>query len=410
MLYHIRRLWRFESPSAKDWTIYFTLFILAQIPAIINFYYNDGESNAYTAFAQSLLNGQLNLPQMSNYGDMAFYNDAYYLPYPPLPAVILMPFVAIFGAGAVNTVAIATLFACFSLHTLFKIFQKLGIDAQYYAWLFLGFFFGTGYWLALFNSHHSYSFAHIISCLFQLLIINEFLGKKRWFLIGVFIGCSFLTRQFTILYSLMALGYIIHTYSQTGKKLHLKNIFALISSTGVFILIYLLYNYARFDDFLDTGYNYILYLGILKERVAEYGVFHARYFLYNLYCFLIKGFNIEFEGNSNLVIKDMDLWGTSLLAASPFLIASVKAQWPKILRVSAWLTIIFILTGQLFYHNNGWQQVNASRFSLDFLPLLIVLTALGLPQLPKWLFKGMIVYAVLLNVISFLIHSLYQTH
>ena len=104
----------------------------------------------------------------------------------------------------------------------------------------------------------------------------------------------------------------------------------------------------------------------------------------------------------------MDLWGTSLLAASPFLIASLKAEWPRILKISAWLTMLLILTGQLFYHNNGFHQINTSRFSLDFLPLLFVLTALGLNHLPKWLFKGMILYAVLLNIISFLIHSLYQ--
>jgi hypothetical protein len=48
------------------------------------------------------------------------------------------------------------------------------------------------------------------------------------------------------------------------------------------------------------------------------------------------------------------------------------------------------------------------RFSLDFLPLLFVLTALGIRRLPVWLLRGMVVYAVLLNIIGFLIHSLYQ--
>ena len=151
-----------------------------------------------------------------------------------------------------------------------------------------------------------------------------------------------------------------------------------------------------------------MYIGVLGERVNEYGVFSVKYFLFNLYSVLIKGFNIEFDGKTYLNIRDMDLWGTSLLAASPFLIASVKAKWPKILKVSAWVTIILILTGQLFYHNNGFHQINTSRFTLDFLPLLIVLTALGAKHIPRWLFKGMIGYAIILNVISFLIHYFYQ--
>jgi len=210
------------------------------------------------------------------------------------------------------------------------------------------------------------------------------------------------------LYFIFAAGYLLYLYKNKGQRTLFKNLLLLISTTGFFVLIYLLYNYARFGKLFDTGYDYIIYLGILKERVNEYGVFNIRYFLFNLYCALLKGFNIEFEGQTYLNIKDMDLWGTSLLAASPFLIASIKAQWPGKLKLFAWLTIIFILVGQLFYHNNGWQQINAYRFSLDFLPLLIALTALGSNQLPKWLFKGMIIYSVLLNVTGFLIHFIYQ--
>jgi hypothetical protein len=177
---------------------------------------------------------------------------------------------------------------------------------------------------------------------------------------------------------------------------------------GVFIGIYMAYNYARFGNPLDTGYEYIVYIGVLKERVMQYGVFSAKYFLFNLYSVLLKGFNIEFEGNMHLNIKDMDLWGTSLLAASPFFIASLKAEWPKILKISAWITILVILTGQLFYHNNGYHQINTFRFALDFLPMLIVLTALGASHIPKWLFRGMVGYAVALNVLAFLIHFLYE--
>lgn len=407
MYQKIIRLSQFQSPSRTDWLIYFVLFAIVQIPAIINFYYNDGVNNSYTLFAQSLLSGQVELPPMQDYGDMAYYNGKYYLPYPPLPAFILIPFVIILGPAMVNTVAIATLMACISLYTLYRIFQKLGIQQEHYFWLFLGFFFGTGYWLAIFNSHHNYSFAHITSCLFQLLLINELLGKKRWALIGLLIGCTFLTRQFTFLYVVFVLGYMVYLHTQY-KSVTLKNVFWLLFPVGVFIGIYLVYNYIRFGNFFETGYNYILYQWILKDRVETYGVFNARYFLYNLYCFFIKGFNIEFEGKTHLNIKDMDLWGTSLLSASPFLIASLKSSLPKIVKWASWITICLILFGQLFYHNNGWHQINASRFSLDFLPLLLVLTACGANSVPKWLLRGMIIYAVVLNLIAFAIHSIYQ--
>jgi hypothetical protein len=201
---------------------------------------------------------------------------------------------------------------------------------------------------------------------------------------------------------------MLYLSKKEGSTISLKAIVSFLAPVGFFVGLYLVYNYLRFGNALDSGYKHINFIGILKERVDEYGVFNIKYVLYNLYCTLIKGFNIEFDGKTYLHIRDMDLWGTSLLSASPFFIASLKANWPKILKVSAWLTILIILIGQLFYHNNGYEQVNSSRFTLDFLPLLIVLMSLGISKIPMWLVKGMISYAVILNVVSFIIHLLYQ--
>jgi hypothetical protein len=227
-------------------------------------------------------------------------------------------------------------------------------------------------------------------------------------LVGIYIGCTFLTRQFTLFYFVFAVGYMLYLNQQQKHKVRTRHFFQLSISTAFFIVLYLFYNYCRFGNFFDTGYKHILFVGVLKERVDTYGIFSIHYFLYNFYQLLLSGFQIEFKGNTNLQIRDMNLWGTSLLAASPFLVASLKAVWPKRLKLAAWATILIILTGQLFYHNNGFHQVNTSRFSLDFLPLLMVLAALGISCLPKWLMKGLVLYAVLLNVIAFLIHSIYQ--
>lgn len=408
MLHRLERLSRFESPSVNDWIIYFSAFLIIQMPAIVNFYHNAGPNNPYILFSQSLLHGDLMLWPTIIHGDLVYFDNNFYLPYPPLPSIILLPFVVLFGAAHVNTVAVATIMACISIYLMYNIFRRLEIDKAYFNWLMLAVFFGTGYWFAIFTSHHVYAFAHVTSFLFQLLVINELLGKRRWWLVGIYIGCTFMTRQLTIAYIFLALGYMWYLYRSGKDNIKFRDLLALGASVGSFVAIYLIYNYVRFGNAFDTGYGNIMYIGLLKERVDEYGVFSARYFLFNLYSVLIKGFDIEFEGRTQLNIKDIDLWGTSLLAASPFLIASIKAAWPKILKISAWLTIILILTGQLFYHNNGFPQANTMRFALDFVPLLLVLTALGATHIPTWLFRGMIIYAIMLNVISFGVHFLYQ--
>ncbi|HTI89864.1 MAG TPA: hypothetical protein VL727_04710 [Puia sp.] len=406
---YTRKLVRFESPTRLDWLLYFCFFTVLHIPGILNFYSNDGAHNAYLMFARSLEHGHLYLPPMPSPEDMILYHGNYYLPYPPLPSVLLLPLVAIAGNHVVNTVFVVLIMSCLNLYLMYKILVRLQVKQEYFIWIMSAFFFGSGYWYALFTSHHVYSFAQITSCTFQLLLINELFGKRRWWLAGVYIGCSFLTRQFTILYVLFALGYMWYLYEQDRQSVRFKDIVLLCLPVGLFTGIYLVYNYLRFGNPFDPGYAYILYNGVLRDRVAMYGVFSRKYFLFNFYSFFIKGFNIEFTGTGALRIKDMDGWGTSLLAASPFLVASVRARWSRPLLIGAWATIGVILLCTLFYHNNGYRQVNTMRFSLDFLPLLFVLTILGLKDIPTWLWKGFVTYAVVLNVLSFVIHFLYQT-
>ncbi|MBS1949002.1 MAG: hypothetical protein JST47_14670 [Bacteroidetes bacterium] len=408
---YFNRLVRIEQPRRLDWLIYFAGFTLLHIPAILNFKNNDGSHNAYLLFAGSLLKGTLSLPAGApDFGDMISYHGLHYLPYPPFPSLILLPFVAFFGTAHVNTVTIALLMSCLNFYLLYKIFIRLKIDQDYFVWLMVAFFFGSGYWYALFTTHHVYAFAHITSCSLQLLLIAEVLGKRRWWLIGIFLGCTFLCRQFTVFYLFFVLGYMYYLHKEKIEKAKFLNLVSLGCSAGLFVAVYMLYNYMRFGNLFDTGYRYINYIGVLKERVNEFGVFSVKYLPFNLYSFFIKGFNIEFQGRGLLHIQDMDLWGTSIIAGSPFVIASLKARWPKMLLISAWATIILIMTGFLFYHNNGFHQVNCMRFALDFLPLLVVLVALGAKEIAPWLFKGMIVYAVFLNLLSFMIHFIYQAH
>ncbi len=91
MKQYLIRLTSFHTPTRLDWLVYFGLFFILHIPGIINFYHNSGTNNGYLLFAQSLLQGSLHLPAMSSYGDMISFQDQHYLPYPPLPSLLLLP-------------------------------------------------------------------------------------------------------------------------------------------------------------------------------------------------------------------------------------------------------------------------------------------------------------------------------
>src|SRR5699024_9067368 len=96
----------------------------------------------------------------------------------------------------VNSVLIAVLLSCLNLVLAYRILKKIRIEASYIPWLIWGFFFGTSYWFVLLSSHFVYEFAEVVAVTCLLLLTNEVLGKRRGVLLGVYLGLSFLSRQF----------------------------------------------------------------------------------------------------------------------------------------------------------------------------------------------------------------------
>ena len=398
-----------DKMNRKRWFVFYTAFIIGSIPLILN---DSGDSNFYVMLAESFLNGKIELPTREgfHYMDLIHYQGKYYSPYPPFPAILLMPFVAIFGPGYINSVAITVVLTCLNFFLVESILRKLGIAGKSRSWLILAFFFGSPYWYVLITSHHVYGFAQMVAVTLMLLLLKEFFSSQRVVWMGLFIGLSFLSRQLTLFYFFfIATALFFELKDDQPIPVILKKIILLGIPVSLCVFAYMTYNYARFGDPLNTGYEFIAFIGVLERRVTEYGVFNWRYIPINLYNLFFKGNNIIFEGAHMMKIKSMDLFGTSLIVASPFLVASVKAQWATAKTVACWLVIILVISIQLMYHNNGYHQVNTHRFALDYLPLLFLLVSRGKESIPEWLFKGMVIYAILLNLVSFAVHFTHQS-
>lgn len=382
------------------------LFIITHIPVILN---NDGNINAYMLFTQALLDKKLYLSMVDGYHflDLIHYNDKVYLPYPPFPAIFLLIPAILVGINKVNPVFICVLLTILNFFSMKKILDSLAVSKKLTLWILLAFFFGTGYWYVLITSHHVYGFAHISCVTMLLLAIREAFGKRRGWIIGFCLGAAFLSRQMSVFTGLFLLYFLVDHEIQKNK-INYTNILLFAGSALLFLGIYFWYNYERFGNILQTGYEYIAYIGPMKARVESYGVFNIQYLPFNFYTMFIKGHNIVFEGSTLMNIKSIDLFGTSIITASPYLVFVYKCKWRKDYIYTIGAAISIILVGLLLYHNNGYHQVNTNRFALDFMPLLFLLFAKSLVNIPTWLIKGSIAYAVGLNVLSFAIHAVYQ--
>ncbi|MBL7872733.1 MAG: glycosyltransferase family 39 protein [Cyclobacteriaceae bacterium] len=388
---------RLENITWRHWIVIFIAFLFFHIPVVLKSSYH---SNLAVHQAEAFLHKKLDIDKY--FWDASVFEGKYYVCFPPVPALIMVPFVAIFGI-TVNTVIISLLITCLSMFLLYRLLCRWMTNISGRKWVFGAFFLGSGYWLVLVTSDHINGFAHVVCTALLFFLLLELTGKKRPIWIGCFWALAFLTRQMAVFYAFLIFYFLY--FENPDKKAAIKNLVTTGLTFGFFSTIYLMFNYFRFHDFFETGYQYLVYQSSIRNRVDQYGIFSFHYFFYNLYHMFIKGHNIFFSGSNLLSIKGMDLFGTSIIAASPFVIFSVKADAKKNFLISFWVTIISILIGVLLYHNNGWMQVNAQRFSLDFFPALIVLVALSYNKVPFWLFRLFTLYAIALNVFSFLIHS-----
>jgi hypothetical protein len=101
-----------------------------------------------------------------------------------------------------------------------------------------------------------------------------------------------------------------------------------------------------------------------------------------------------------LAPHEPDPFGTSLTMASPFLATAVVARGTGALGRAAWVSVLLMLGSALLYYNNGWIQVNCQRFTLDFMPILILLQAIGAKNVDARLWKAGVVWAVGLNLVA----------
>ena len=368
---------------------------------------SNGATNLYAYQAEAFLQGNSAIQEKPGKlpGETIEYEGRIYSPFPPFPAVILTPFVALFGRDDIKMYWISFAMAVLTCYILYRILSKLEVDKSMIAWCLAGFALGTGYWQVFRASEWVWLFAQLTAVLCAVLAIHEAMHNGRGWLAGLFVGLAFLSRQLSI-YMIVFIPVLL--LKNSNKPNRSANIIGFLGGVGVCILLYLGFNYYRFETF-GSGYeslNYAAFSGpgnFLGARTSQFGIFAPAYFVFNAVYMFIQGYHIEFGGTNMLGFSGMDRFGTSLLAASPFVIAAFRAKEDRLTLWSAWAGVLLPLIHALFYHNNGYIQYNMQRFSMDFMPILILLVALGFknssPDLRGY-WKGIIAYSILLNVIT----------
>lgn len=365
-----------------------------------------GRSNSYALLAEAFLNGRLHTTDCFDL-DCARFEDKIFVMFPPLPAVIAMPFVALFGVEFSGFILLSVIVTALSVLLWWEILAELDVEPEIALWLLLGLAFATPLYFVTIRGDGVWFFAQSIGFLLTSLAIHQVLRGGSLVLAGFCIGMGFLCRQMIIFYLpfLFALALRRDERLISFSGAHIMRALKLGLPVVAAVGVYLVYNYARFGDPMQTGYPYMIVPDlpqdrtVIDHRLAEHGLWSSAYLLFNALYLFVQGFHFNFSGASLLDPAGLDRAGTSLLAASPFVLLAffTPLRRPVVIGI---VTISAMVVPLLFYHSNGYSQFNVQRYVLDWLPILFYMLALAVTTRELRALAVLVVYGLGLNVVT----------
>jgi hypothetical protein len=329
----------------------------------------------FSYLAESFLQGKTYFlaPPASGY-DTVFFQGKYYWPLGPFPAVLLLPFVLVFRSfGLFFFQSYLHVFLVLGVFYLFfKIARRVGYSADDAGFLAFAFCFASAFLgIAIYSG--SWYFAQVVAVFLVTLALLEYLGKKRFWIIGTLMGLAFMTRvtaALNILFFVMGVAVV-----DTKLRKKISAIAALSFPVLVGLAALALYNHARFGNWLEQGYSLQILDGA-AARARSYGVMSLVHVPGNLFYFLFAGpLPVTFD-NVSQVLKFPYLranpWGMSLFITSPYFLYLFSLKYDDLISKQLLFSIAVVASCIFTYYGIGNVQFGY-RYSLDFLPFLFFL-------------------------------------
>ena len=357
--------------------------------------------NYFRYLADAFNHGRLNLENTPSKEDLVEFNHQFYAYWPPVPALVYMPLVAVFGMHLPDAF-INSLFAVFNVLLVMKI--MLGVNKRFNCLLnihhiaLLGLFWGLGtvqFYMA--RSGAVWQVSQIMAQTFLLLAIYTFISitakHKRLLIAGLFFACAVYTRNHFLLAFPFFVGYELATKTDLKWQHLFKSYVLFIMPFFVFSLFNAWYNYARFGDCFENGLKYHLMSDYFKPLFFKHGYFSVSYYPHNFYTEVLHW--PSFKSQFPYILKEPEgfgfIWGSPFyLLLIPALVLVVKnkiASSNRILILASLLSVFFMSTIIFSIMGTGWVQFCA-RYTLDFQFFLVLMLVLLWPQLSiRWWIK-----------------------
>ncbi|MEI7554730.1 hypothetical protein [Candidatus Chlorohelix sp.] len=359
--------------------------------------------NYFNFLADAFLHGKLYLEQPLHTLDLIQYKELWYVPFPPLPALLMLPFVALLGPQQINAAIFSLTLGSINVTLVYLMLEALVIRG----WsnlrprdnLMLTGLFGVGsvhWYLAVVGD--VWFISQICTLTFVLLATLLCLKSASPWIVGACLAIAVLARPNIALTLPLLIGIeVLHLQQKSGdgkiiRKQLFKWSFAVIIPMLLAVACLLLYNFLRFENPTDFGYLQQNISKKLYDNLHTYGQFNLNFIPANFEALflLLPQLNLSIP---NIV---PDTHGMSIFLTMPILFYIFKLRHFSPLKIGALVSLGALLVPLLTYYNTGWTQFGY-RFTLDFIVPLLVLLAVALgKRLPR---RGiaLIIWGVLVN-------------
>ena len=338
--------------------------------------------DSYTLQALAWRRGMLSLGQDYPWLELAVFNGDYYVSFPSVPALVMLPLTFLFGENTPNTLITGLYFlgSYFAAYALARRFRKAQ-DAQ-----FMALFMTLGCNMLQFSLLGGvWNQAQLLSFLLTTLCALGLTGESpaEW---GVGLGCLALSvgcRPFQAVYVPFGLWMLYQNLNRRSPAPLFRTLIRMIPYLIFPALVALAlgwYNWARFGNPIEFGHNYLPEF----TRDPDQPQMGAQYILNNLRNLL----RLPYFEENRLAFPMFD--GFAFYLANPIYATAFVALIIKLLRrrfdwgdgllcAGFMVEILMLLCHKTF---GGWQF--GARYLCDLIPMLMLFQLRGRTKRAHW--------------------------
>jgi hypothetical protein len=345
--------------------------------------------NNYVLLADALLHGHTWIAWPGAYIDALAYHGQHYVIEGPVPALLLLPYVALAGTAA-NQTLLAAVLCGVAIGAAWELCERLGASRAATLWLTIFLLAGTDLlWCAMLGD--VWFVAHVSAAAFTLLALVEMSGKRRGWLVALW-AIAAAGSRFSLLLAVPVYAALLiaadaqpegRRIDRTRLRAPLIGFFGVLAAAGA---LFAAYNLSRWGTVADIGYTTWYHQDSAGNPTGS--PFRLQYLSYQLWSFFVQ--RPDFAPAFPWFRPSYS--GVALTWTSPALIFALWARRPRTFVIALCTAAILVAIPSFVYYVNGFAQYGM-RHALDFIPFLFALMALGARErLPVWV-KALIVYS-----------------